>query len=256
MDVFFFMNMAVGTFGALIANITGIGGGVVFFPYLTFVYGDGDQVLINSVCIQIVGMGMGSLCWFIRDGCSKVLMLDLARVMTMGYLGMAIGGNYLQMDRASMQILFLVSTIFMSVVSLRLGRFSTNGRQQSGKRWRDYLEQLLFFVSGVITSQISIGFGECVMLIRYIYGRDFRYAVRLAVTSTALLLVVFAVESPLTADQSVVVPLALGTIPGAILGYYLTSQSQFTQRLKRWVFQFLIALSSLGLVYQIGWVTT
>ena len=238
------LNTVVGTLGAAVANVTGIGGGVVFYPYLTFTQGDAAAALTNSVCIQIVGMGVGSLCWLVRYGLDRGFVAELFRVVLFGYLGMMLGTTFLRLDQDTAFLVFTFSTIGLCALSLRYRFRPQTSERAHGTKYRA-AEKPLFFASGVLTSQISIGFGECVMLIRYVLYGDFRQAVRLAVTSTAALLILFGLFNlPRTPDFGLVMFMAMGTIPGAIIGFYLASRPR-SETFKALVFKFLIALSVL-----------
>ena len=238
------LNTAMGTLGAVVANVTGIGGGVVFYPYLMFTQGDAGAALTNSVCTQIVGMGVGSLCWLLRYGMDRGFAIELFRVVLFGYLGMMLGTTFLQLDQDTAFVVFTFSTIGLCAISLRY-RFRPQTFERTRNAKYGAAEKPLFFASGVLTSQISIGFGECVMLIRYVLYGDFQQAVRLAVTSTAALLILFSLFNlPQAPDFGIVIFMATGTIPGAVIGFYLASRSR-SETFKALVFKFLIALSVL-----------
>ena len=244
----FFSSLVTGTMGAIVANITGIGGGVIFYPYLLEAYDNPDTALINSIYIQIVGMGTGSLLWYLKQGMDRQIFIDICRVTLIGYLGVLVGNAVLNLDIDSLYILFSIATIALSVISLTKKRPEQIVKKDRKSVLNHGVENTFIFLSGAVTSQISIGFGECVMLIRYVYDGNFKYAVRLAVTSSTALLIIYALTSPLKADFSIFAPIALGTIPGAIIGYSIASLDRFHKAMKTSVFSLLIGFGVAALV--------
>ena len=252
MSDFSLIHPLVGTFGAIIANITGIGGGVVFFPFLVSTTGDEHSAFINSVFIQIVGMSMGSLLWYLKDGASRQFLTDAIKIILSGYCGMLVGSHVLNLDKDSLLILFSIATIGLSIASLRVRREKFSKIKKDKTLKDSATESGLIFVSGAVTSQISIGFGECVMLIKYLRMGDFRYAVRLAVTGTAALLVLYAITNNTAPNLSIVIPMALGTIPGAAIGFYMTSNLKYQKVVKTTVFSLLIGFGTVTLISQVA----
>jgi len=238
----------IGTLGATIANITGIGGGVVFFPYLVSITGDEQTALINSVYIQIVGMGMGSLLWYLKEGLSRTFCSDLIKIVVSGYCGMLFGNHFLKLDKDSLMILFSLATIGLSIASLLVRiekpviQYEKSGAKNSA------IENCLIFISGAVTSQISIGFGECVMLIKYLRIRQFKYAVRLAVSGSAALLALYALSIDTSPTFNLAAPIAIGTLPGAAIGFIMTSNTRYQKTVKTTVFSLLIGFGSVHLL--------
>jgi len=55
--------LLVGLFGAIVANSTGAGGGIVFIPFFTSLGIEGSQALGTSILIQCFGMTAGAVSW-------------------------------------------------------------------------------------------------------------------------------------------------------------------------------------------------
>ena len=236
----------VGIFGAIIANATGTGGGVVFIPAFVainaFARDAGiEQLFIEpkntfaiSFLIQSFGMSIGSLVWISRfygggtvhpadriDGHSFLTIVFTVLVSTLPALLITQFALIETIEPALLIDAFKWFSVVLGVVLLvftwALKRVKPNRFMPS--YFDIYMLFLLGAIGGVITAFFSVGVGELVAV--YLIFRKFP-----TVASVAAAVVISAI-TVITGvwvhlwDGNIVWPIALMAIPGAMVGGFI-----------------------------------
>ncbi len=221
MDVKFF---TLGIIAATIANMTGTGGGIVFFPAFVALGITPAVAAATSMVIQAFGMTSGSISWLVyfrqrRD--EFILILCIAFIASVfSILGAysyiffikAIGINIHLVFRAlSLCIaILLIINYFMHEVEHKITHLP----------WIDYgLIVLVAFVGGVLTAVVSIGVGE--LLASLLMLRRFHpdMAIAAAVIVSAATVIAIAPHFALVVGN-VHQLIAISAIPGVLIGGY------------------------------------
>lgn len=190
----------IGLFGALIANSTGVGGGVVFVPAFSMLRETGimdvspAQTVGVSFAIQCFGMTTGSLTWLNRLRRQPAGNPETVQFRQLGLIIAIV----LPLSLASMlatQFLArpdpLVSFLLFKIFSITLGMallfqlFLSRGTRPARKTFEqaDYLALTVIGVAGgVATAMFSVGVGELMAL--YLFLR--RFPLELTVASAVM----------------------------------------------------------------------
>lgn len=220
----------LGILGAIFANSTGAGGGVIFVPFFNQLSFDANTTVATSFAIQCCGMTAGALSWwaFYRhkqtqnaDWDETVLALKLT--VPLSILGIATGqifqyinggvgeAEQLHMVFGSFSIL-LALAIFASVPLLKKDKF-----RQQFFTFDKLLMPIIAFIGGMVTAYLSIGVGELIAV--YLIMRRFNVTFSIAV---AVILSAFSVWSAivfhLLVTEAIYWPVVLFAGAGAIIG--------------------------------------
>ncbi|WP_425100853.1 sulfite exporter TauE/SafE family protein [Tropicibacter sp. S64] len=218
----------VGVAGALVANSTGIGGGVVFVPAFDRLGLPQPEIVGTSLLIQSFGMSMGALTFLARRRAEGPVpgslssrdyrMIALLAVVpgVLGAVAATHGGV-----RPDLPIKMIYKAISLLLVVLIIGSSLTRFRGDG--RFSPMLDGPMLLglglLGGLFVGWISIGVGELVGV--YLLLRGFRTseAIGLAVLITALtVLGLQATHFPgVRADVSFGLMVTLGALPGAFL---------------------------------------
>ncbi|MFW2541012.1 sulfite exporter TauE/SafE family protein [Primorskyibacter sp. 2E107] len=222
----------VGVAGALVANSTGIGGGVVFVPAFDHLGLENEQIVGTSLLIQSFGMSMGALTFLARRrsegpvpgalASREYRAIVLLAVIPSVLAGIAATHAGLRPDLPLKLIYKAISLLLVVlIIGSTLTRARGNGRFSLGLDGSMLI--FLGLIGGLFVGWISIGVGELVGV--YLLLRGFRTseAIGLAVLITALcVLALQATHFPgLPADVEFGLMVTLGALPGAFLAPYL-----------------------------------
>lgn len=224
----------LGVVGAIFANATGAGGGVVFMPFFSQMNFSPATAVSTSFAIQCGGMSAGAITWwaFYRklkavdgelaqqwQGIDKVLWLtvpaSILGVALVQYFQHALG---FVAEHESLDLFFglfsiaLAKAIFVTIPLMRANYF----KQILSER-DSILLPITAFVGGIITAMLSIGVGELVAV--YLILRRFNVTFSIA---CAVMLSAFTVWAGIIyhvfISQAVYWPIVLFAGPGAIIG--------------------------------------
>lgn len=219
----------IGVGGALVANATGIGGGIVFVPAFDRLGLDPGDIVGTSLIIQSFGMTMGGLSYLARrtahpraDGLDnsayRMIILLTALPAALGAWLATKGGI-----RPDLPLATIFKVISVSLVLLILGSELMPKPDADARRitWaRDALPLVVIgLVGGLFVGWISIGVGEVLAVYLLLRGERGRDAIGLAVivTSVTVLLTLMSTGFSLSADLDT----ALLVAPGALVGGFL-----------------------------------
>lgn len=224
----------LGVIGAIFANATGAGGGVVFVPFFNYLSFSVQSVVATSFAIQCCGMTAGALTWaaYYKNqhkydqfwkALPSVLMLTVpSSICGIGFAQYSSqstrllehlwgGANNLHIAFGSFSILLAIA-IFASILLMKRTHFKKD------LHTRDLLLlPFIGFLGGIITAWLSVGVGELVAV--YLIIRGFNVTLSIA---SAVILSAFTVWSALPyhafISESVVWQVVLFAGAGAIVG--------------------------------------
>ncbi|MCA0976758.1 sulfite exporter TauE/SafE family protein [Qipengyuania flava] len=229
----------IGVIGAVIANTSGTGGGVVFVPVFNALRELGEldlqplQIVGISMCIQSFGMTMGALRWTDRlyhqplpdELHAKVRPRDFfavcLAVLALSLPAMLVTQRWAQLDQHAVLTAYKLFSILLGL-ALIASTWTFNFKRGE----KDRLERadlavvlLLAIPGGILTALFSVGIGELVAL--YLFIRH--YPVLLCTGAACVISAVSVIAGSLWHVQAGSVPweVVLLAVPGAILGGFL-----------------------------------
>ncbi len=247
MGLWFFV--PVGVLGAIIANATGTGGGVVFVPVFAALQDGGIMVpsallgllpqnanegVAVSFTIQCFGMSIGALTWahaiFVKDSLKwdeKIaphsLLALTATPLATGIPALLLTQAFLEVDGEQLIVWFKFFSLALGIVLLI---FTWIQRRQSalerrltvgpGELW---VLLVLGAIGGMVTALFSVGIGEFLAI--YLILRRFPTKVAIAVAVWVSVVCVFTGFWDNYFAGLVRLEIALIAVPGAILGGFL-----------------------------------
>ncbi len=224
----------LGVIGAIFANATGAGGGVVFVPFFNYLSFSAQSVVATSFAIQCCGMTAGALTWAAyykhqhkQDNYWKVLPNALVLTIPSSICGIGFaqyssqsksllehlwgGANNLHIAFGSFSV-FLAIAIFASIPLMERTHFKKDLQTKDL-----VILPFIGFLGGIITAWLSVGVGELVAV--YLIIRGFNVTMSIAV---AVILSAFTVWSALPyhafINPSVVWQVVLFAGAGAVVG--------------------------------------
>lgn len=224
----------LGVIGAIFANATGAGGGVVFVPFFNYLSFSPQSVVATSFAIQCCGMTAGALTWAAYykkqhsyDHYWKALPSALMLTIPSSICGIGFaqyssqsklllehlwgGANNLHIAFGSFSILLAVA-IFASIPLMRRTHFKKDLHTKDL-----VILPFIGFLGGIITAWLSVGVGELVAV--YLIIRGFNVTMSIA---NAVILSAFTVWSALPyhafVSEAVVWQVVLFAGVGAIVG--------------------------------------
>jgi len=231
-DQWFFV--PVGILGAIIANATGTGGGVVFVPIFAALDLPGETTVALAFAIQCFGMSIGSLVWahaiFVKDSLAWDEKVTPQTLMALTAAPLATGVPTLLLTQAFVSITPADVITYFKFFSLALGIilliFTWVQRRQLASQRKLYVTpgELwvllgLGVIGGFVTALFSVGIGE--FLAVYLILRRFPTKVAIAVAVWVSVVCVFAGFWKGYLAGHVALDIALIAIPGAILGGFV-----------------------------------
>jgi uncharacterized membrane protein YfcA len=219
--------VVLGFCGAVLGNISAVGGGIVFIPAMLFFYRlPALAALKIALAGQAFGMSSGAIGWLQR----KTLPLQLLKLTVPGLLcGSAISSLVIHPNALLIKGLFGPVSIFLGFLTLVMIRARTPVTEKSlGHNDARFSLFLISFVGGLITGWVAIGEGELVAaLLMLVYGVDAIVSIGigvllLAVNSIFLVLIHQFVLGGIPWEIAVFV--ILGCVFGARLAPYLSQR--------------------------------
>jgi uncharacterized membrane protein YfcA len=219
--------LLVGVLGAIFANSTGAGGGVVFVP-LFHALGFGDsEAVATSFAIQSYGMTTGALAWTLhylrhRQG----LVWEAFWPSIVIGIPCSVGGLWLVtgMDRAapaSLELSFALFSMCLGAAILVLSRGPRERLRHRLRRGDGIALAVIAVAGGAVTAWLSVGVGE--FLAFYLIARryDVTEAVAVAVVVSAATVWSASPVHLFADDAATVWTVAAWSGPGAIVGAIL-----------------------------------
>lgn len=198
----YFSFSLLGITGAIFANSTGAGGGVVFIPMFNQLGFSDVQAVATSFGIQCFGMSAGAFTWWHHYRHDKIdLHLWHSFKPIIGLCSaLAIVGLWLVYifnwpSPASLHQSFSLFSIVLGLAILVSVFFLKPGREHSNLEWYDaVMLALIGFFGGILTAWLSVGVGELLAIYLILRRFDVTMAVAAAVIVSAFVVWAAAFE--------------------------------------------------------------
>ena len=219
---FFFLGLG----GAIIANSTGAGGGIVFIPAFTSMGVVGISALGTSLAIQCFGMTAGSLSWLHamhnkNYGGQQTIQLTYKLLLLAGVtstLGMLCAQYLLVVPSWPIETIFkCFSILFGAVLLFAIVKRKDIVRVDYLRRRDMPLIAIICFLGGIITSWISIGAGEWLAILLFFLGYPTMVVVCVAVCISSMVVLV-GIPYHIWIVDSISWQILLFAAPAAIVG--------------------------------------
>ena len=254
----------LGVIGAIFANSTGAGGGVIFVPFFNQLDFTPATTVATSFTIQCCGMTAGAITWYLyyRRNCQdsadwSELKEGLVLTVPFSVLGIwlaqfhqsAISGLT---DATTLHISFGIFSIFLAFAIF--GTIPVMKKVAFEARFANYDRILLPLVAlfgGVITAWLSVGVGEMVAVYLIIRGFNVTFSIAVAVILSAFSVWAGAVYHVLVTGAvhwQVVMFAGTGAVLGGVLAKYLTLYFS-PSRLKMFFAVWILLLGMASLPY-------
>jgi uncharacterized membrane protein YfcA len=205
---------------AFIANATALGGGFLFFPLFTIVYGMAPLAALKlSLSTQAFGMSAGTLGWSRSWICGPALLVAGAA----GALGMLAGTFAIPLAGASIKFVFgWLSLLICVMIVLETLLMQASNNQTIDLSFSPKALGLFIsaFFGGLVTAWTAIGIGEFVALyLLFFYRLKFEVAIGTGVAVLALCSIVGLLSHSVLGG----IPweYLLFTVPGVLVGGFL-----------------------------------
>ncbi|GLP95012.1 sulfite exporter TauE/SafE family protein [Paraferrimonas sedimenticola] len=186
----------LGVIGAIFANATGAGGGVVFIPAFEQLEFTHSQAIATSFAIQCMGMTSGSIAWSRFQACQSSAnstydwglfwpIIGFVSTFSIAGIWLAYAGNW--HAPASLTLSFAWFSLILGAAICASSIWLPNRNGEAELHWWDWLAMAVIgLVGGVITAWLSVGVGEILAI--YLILRRFQVtlAVACAVVISAL----------------------------------------------------------------------
>lgn len=227
----------LGVIGAIFANATGAGGGVVFIPFFNQLNFDVFTSIATSFAIQCCGMTAGAITWWShyrrheqenKDWQELLMLINLTVPFSVLGIGIA---QWHQFSSPGLDIADHIHMVFgVFSILLAIAIFATIGRlrQRSFNQTlaiSDYIAiPAISFIGGIVTAWLSIGVGELIAVYLIIRRFNVTFAIAVAVILSAFSVWAGVVHHALLTGAiywPVVLFAGAGAIVGGILARYL-----------------------------------
>ncbi|TPH18473.1 sulfite exporter TauE/SafE family protein [Litorilituus lipolyticus] len=184
----------LGVVGAIFANSTGAGGGVIFIPMFNQLNFTEAQSVATSFAIQCFGMTAGAMTWYHHYHTEKTdlrLWQGFKRIIALtsitSVLAISLALYFSLPSPASLTVSFSWFSLLLGLFIIVTIFFFKGARERSQLMWYDFLALLLIgFFGGAITAWLSVGVGEIVAIYLIIRRFDINMAVACAVIISAI----------------------------------------------------------------------
>lgn len=221
----YFAFSLLGITGAIFANSTGAGGGVVFIPMFNQLGFSDVQAVATSFGIQCFGMTAGAFTWWHHYRHDKIelhLWHSFTPIIALSG-GLAIVGLWLVYafnwsSPASLHQSFSLFSIVLGLAILVSVFFLRPGREHSSLEWYDaVMLAMIGLFGGILTAWLSVGVGELLAIYLILRRFDVTMAVAAAVVVSALVVWAAAFEH-LWLNPNAYWQVLVFAGPGAVLG--------------------------------------
>ena len=215
----------LGLIGAIFANSTGAGGGVVFIPMFNQLGFTPDQAVATSFGIQSFGMTAGAITWFIHyrkhtfdlnlwSPFIPIIMITSLFSITGIWLIYGLG----QGIPGSLNLVFSIFSVVLGLAILLTVYFSGRAKEHSRLSWYDIVVIVgIGLFGGVITAWLSVGVGE--LLATYLILR--RFDITMAIASAVIVSAItvwFAIPQHTFVNPVIYWQVVIFAGPAAVIG--------------------------------------
>ncbi|WP_394200171.1 sulfite exporter TauE/SafE family protein [Shewanella waksmanii] len=222
--------LMLGVTGAIFANSTGAGGGVIFIPVFNSLELSHQQSISTSFAIQCFGMTAGSIAWWRHykqpqlQESAGLLPILLGLCAPLSVLGIWCAELFSIPAPASLELSFSLFSIVLGFAIIYSG---LRPQQPHSTRTLTALEithlLILSFFGGLITAWLSVGVGE--ILVIYLILKRFPPTLAVAVGVIVTAITVWSVSPMhLMPHSDAYFNIVLFAGPGAIVGGFLAKK--------------------------------
>jgi uncharacterized membrane protein YfcA len=232
LDYWFIFPLAL--LGAIVANATGAGGGVVFVPAFHMLGMGEESIIATSFAIQCFGMTAGMLAWRRlaneRHSSNDLLEAEtwlsyqsmINRLALPAIAGVLVGQYLISLESAEhVRLLFKYFSIVFGLMILGttvyLTRLPDKLKPMDLNNGTNAALALVCLIGGVITAWLSIGVGELVAVTLILMRFPVRYAIGVAVSISAIS-VWIGVQFYLWVHPTINFEVLLFAAPAALIG--------------------------------------
>jgi len=215
----------------------GAGGGIVFIPAFTAMGIAQAESVGTSLVIQCCGMTTGALAWLLRfqnrpaiyQRYQHFMKRTILLVGSASIVGVLLGEYWIaSMLTFSMESIFALLSIGFGIIILTLTFLPSN--QYMARTRTTWVEHILFvimgLIGGIVTSVMSIGIGEILLMLLFLRCFPIQISIFMAVAISSLTVLV-AAPYFITSNAvvwGVVAFAAPAAILGALMGRALTEK--------------------------------
>ena len=231
--LFFFLGLV----GALVANSTGAGGGVIFIPFFSALSISAEEAIATSIAIQCFGMTAGSVSWLkylqLKTRLQEVEHAPIFKLLVISGFPTVIGilcAQYLiPTPSLPIESIFGGFSIVFGILLLLFTAMKGRGFQgtiRSTSRTESIWIVGTCFFGGILTTWISVGVGEGIALLLFFLGFPAYIAVAIGVYTSSMA-VLTAVNFHIQHDNiitEVVLFAGLAAFVGGYIARYITNK--------------------------------
>ncbi|MFW8591032.1 TSUP family transporter [Glaciecola sp. 2405UD65-10] len=189
----------LGLIGAIFANATGAGGGVVFVPFFNQLALSSQTIVATSFAIQCCGMTAGAITWYrhyqsIKESHNDTQWKGLNKGLQYTVVPAAMGilsaqfllGEYTDTVQTRLHFYFGLFSVFLALAIY--GSIPLLKRQAQKFEFALVDALALCFIAylgGIITAWLSVGVGEIIAVYLILRGFSINFAIALAVILSA-----------------------------------------------------------------------
>lgn len=245
----------LGVLGAIFANATGAGGGVIFIPAFTQLNFTEQQSIATSFAIQCFGMTAGAVTWshhYYSHKRDLRLWQGYKRIISLTSLSSALaltGIFFFQISSpGSLNISFSWFSLLLGLFIILTIFLLKPQRERSQIYLLDYVVLVLIgLFGGAITAWLSVGVGELLVIYLILRRFDINMAIASAVVVSALSVWVAIGQVHQDIYWQVLLFAGPGAVLGGIFAKTLVTHMSAT-RLKLFFAFWLLITGSLGLI--------
>jgi len=245
----------LGVVGAIFANSTGAGGGVIFIPMFAQLNFTEQQSIATSFAIQCFGMTAGAVTWSHHYHSQKRdlrLWQGFKRIIVVTSISAVIGLTgvfvFQTSSPASLHVSFSWFSLLLGLFIILTVYLLKAHRERSQIYLLDYIALILIgLFGGALTAWLSVGVGE--LLVIYLILR--RFDINMAVAAAVVVSAISVWSAIGQVHQNVYWQVLVFAGPGAVLGGIFAKTlvtHMSATRLKLFFALWLLISGSLGIV--------
>ncbi len=235
---------------AAVVSAVGIGGGILWMPFLLLLMKLGkDTVVLTSLLIQVAGMGSATLAFWYR----QMVVRTLAAVLLVAAIpGLALGAILVGMlSMANLQLILGALTLATAFLFVSSGQGYTEkgGKRIEVKAFLPY--SWLVTVMAVASGMLSISIGEWLIpLLRGKLGLKMNFAVATSI-ATIFGVCVAAASIHLAMGARADMGILAWAVPGVLVGGQIGPKinERINDRKLKEIFIFLLTLIAIHMIY-------
>ncbi|MCW8864294.1 MAG: sulfite exporter TauE/SafE family protein [Colwellia sp.] len=245
----------LGIIGAIFANSTGAGGGVIFIPMFTELNFTEQQAIATSFAIQCFGMTAGAVTWFhhyhsqkrdlrLWQGFKRIIAVTTLAAM----FGLTAVFTWQFASPASLHVSFSYFSLTLGAFIILTVYLLKPHRERSQIYLFDYIALILIgLFGGAVTAWLSVGVGELLVIYLLLRRFDINMAVAAAVVVSAITVWLAIGQVKSEVYWQVVIFAGPGAVLGGIFAKTVVTHMSAT-RLKLFFAVWLLISGSLGII--------